>query len=173
MLRAWRLVREERSEGAFDGEGARLHGGRWNSVGLGAVYAAENRALTALETLLHLPPSNRSQVYLLFPLIFPPEMVRFIKLETLPDGWRSPMASPLTRQVGDAWLRRGESPVLAVPSVIIPAEINFVFNPHHPDFAGIGIDPPVSFAFDPRLTLSPAYPPVHSRATPSGQSPRA
>jgi len=36
-------------------------------------------------------------------------------------------------------------------SVIIPAELNYVLNPFHPDFTEIEVGKPESFAFDPRL----------------------
>jgi RES domain-containing protein len=38
---------------ANDGSGAALYGGRWNPVGYPAIYAAESRALCALEVLAH------------------------------------------------------------------------------------------------------------------------
>ncbi len=40
---------------------------------------------------------------------------------------------------------------LAVPSVIILEELNFLLHPAHPDFKKIRVGQPQPFAFDPRL----------------------
>jgi RES domain-containing protein len=48
-------------------------------------------------------------------------------------------------------VRENRSAVLAVPSVIIPEEFNYLLNPAHPDFKKISIGKPEPFAFDPRL----------------------
>jgi RES domain-containing protein len=41
--------------------------------------------------------------------------------------------------------------VLALPSVIIPGELNYLLNPAHPDFKRITVGKPEKFNFDPRL----------------------
>ena len=41
--------------------------------------------------------------------------------------------------------------MLVVPSAVIPAEVNYLLNPSHPDFARIRIDSPEPFVFDRRL----------------------
>ena len=51
-MRAFRLCRE--SYPAYDGEGARRVGGRWNSKGTRVLYMSENRSLAVLEILAHL-----------------------------------------------------------------------------------------------------------------------
>ena len=51
MPTAWRIVKPYRVADAFAGEGGRLFGGRWNSVGTPMAYAAESKALAALEIL--------------------------------------------------------------------------------------------------------------------------
>jgi RES domain-containing protein len=55
-MQAWRLAR--RPYAALDGEGARLHGGRWNSPGRPLVYLASHLSLAVLEVCvnLDLPP---------------------------------------------------------------------------------------------------------------------
>jgi RES domain-containing protein len=51
MPRFYRLVKSRFAEQAFDGEGAKLAGGRWNSKGVTIAYAADSIALAALELL--------------------------------------------------------------------------------------------------------------------------
>lgn len=53
-LSTFRIVKSRWASTAFDGEGARLHGGRWNSVGTRMVYTSASRSLAALEILVHL-----------------------------------------------------------------------------------------------------------------------
>ena len=53
-ITAWRIVRARFADSAFDGEGARRYGGRWNSRGTRMVYTAGSQALAALEMLVHL-----------------------------------------------------------------------------------------------------------------------
>ena len=73
---AWRIVKASRAASAFDGEGARLYGGRWNSPGHALVYTAENVSLAALELLVHLQESALLASYLLLSVRFPPALVR-------------------------------------------------------------------------------------------------
>ena len=54
MLTGWRIVPEDSAAKAFDGEGARLYGGRWNSVGVAMVYASQHKSLAALEARVHI-----------------------------------------------------------------------------------------------------------------------
>jgi len=56
-----------------------------------------------------------------------------------------------TRTIGDTWAREKRSAILAVPSVIIPEELNYLLNPAHPDFRKIAIGKPAPFSFDLRL----------------------
>ncbi len=47
--------------------------------------------------------------------------------------------------IGDEWLRSNVSPVLRVPSVIIPDDSNFLLDPAHADFAQLSIGRPEDF----------------------------
>jgi len=40
MPKSWRILKSAHAATAFDGEGARLYGGRWNSPGTAVVYTA-------------------------------------------------------------------------------------------------------------------------------------
>lgn len=51
-MRTFRLCRS--TYPAYDGEGARRVGGRWNSKGIRVLYMSENRSLAVLEVLVHL-----------------------------------------------------------------------------------------------------------------------
>jgi RES domain-containing protein len=149
MLKAWRMVRAEWSSTAFTGEGAAKTGGRWNSRGVAVVYASATRALAALETLVHLNPPMPFE-YRIFRVEFAQELVEQIAGK-LPVDWKASPPPDSTRKLGDAWAREGRSAVLAVPSIIIPDETNYLFNPAHRDFKKVRISKATDFAFDPRL----------------------
>lgn len=147
---AWRIVTRQWADNGFDGEGARLYGGRWNSPGRAVVYLADSRALVALETLVH-HPSIPDIGYVRFPVQFKSSLVERIPLERVREELDSLVVAPQTQAVGDDWLEQSSKPVLEVPSAIIPEEKNYLLNPKHPKFGQIEIGALESFAFDPRL----------------------
>jgi RES domain-containing protein len=151
MPTAWRIVKTARLRAAFDGEGARLHGGRWNSPGTALVYTAESQALAALELLVHLQSSQLLLSFSAVPASFDAKSVEAVDPVRLPRGWRRYPASPALQQLGDRWAAELRSAVLQVPSAIVPDERNFLLNPAHPDFEKIRIGPPVPFEYDARL----------------------
>jgi RES domain-containing protein len=124
------------------GEGARLHGGRWNSPGRAVIYACETQTGAMLEKLVHtngrMPKNQVAVTY------EAPNALKSVSID--PDsksGWHKPdmIAS---RAAGDAWLESAESAILRVPSVVFSVERNVLLNPAHPDFAKIrivGVEP--------------------------------
>ena len=150
MPEAWRIVKAKHAATAFSGEGAAKTGGRWNSRGVPVVYASSTKSLAALETLVHLNPPVPFK-YVAFRLQFDAALVENIPLNRLPADWRVEPPPPSTNAIGDAWLREVRSAVLALPSVIVPGELNYLLNPAHPAFKKISISKPEGFIFDPRL----------------------
>lgn len=150
MHQAWRIVKVRHAATAFDGEGARRYGGRWNSTGTRLVYTSGTRALAALETLVHLNPPIVLQ-YVAIPVAFDAALVETIPPSALPADWTEAPPPPSTRRTGDLWVTQARSAVLEVPSVIIPGEPNYLLNPAHADFKRIRIGGAEPFSFDPRL----------------------
>ena len=150
MTRAWRIVREDHRSAAFDGEGAWLFGGRWNSRGTRMVYTSITLSLAALETLVHLNPPVAYK-YVAIPIEFDEALVETVAAMDLPADWNEEPPPPSTAEIGDRWVRESRSAVLKLPSVIISAELNYLLNPGHSDFKRIRIGKPMPFSFDPRL----------------------
>jgi RES domain-containing protein len=149
-LRVWRLCRGKHA--AFDGEGARLAGGRWNPRGLPIVYTSETLALAALELLVHCDAPLAPADLVAIAADVPEQLSREeIRTRELPSGWRRYPAPEELARFGAAWARRGASALLAVPSAVVPSERNFLLNPAHPEFAKIRIAKPEPFTFDGRL----------------------
>jgi len=151
MLTAWRIVKRKHGRTAFTDEGARLYGGLWNSVGSSMVYTAESQARAALEMVIHLGSSDLLDHYVLFKIGIDESLVTILGPRELPRSWRSDPPLLKTREIGDSWTTADTSAVLQVPSAILPAEHNFLLDPHHPDFPKLLIGRATPFRFDPRL----------------------
>jgi len=150
-LTTWRIVKARRAADAFDGEGARLEGGRWNSPGTAMVYTSQSAALAALEMLVHLGRGSMLSAYVLMPCAFDHALVSRLDRTRLPDNWRSYPAPPQLQQIGDEWVRGGASAVLEVPSAVIETDSNHLLNPHHRGFRTVRVMKPQPFEFDLRL----------------------
>lgn len=150
MGRAWRIVREAHAATAFDGEGARLYAGRWNSAGTRVVYTSGTKALATLENLVHLNPQVTFK-WMVIAVEFDNALVEKITVRDLPADWTEQPSPASIQAIGDQWIHESRSAVLEVPSVIIQTESNFLLNPAHRDFKKIIIGSPGPFAFDSRL----------------------
>ncbi|CAM2781441.1 RES family NAD+ phosphorylase [Rariglobus hedericola] len=151
FVRVWRMVKERHLETAFDGEGARIYGGRWNSIGHRVVYTSTSLALASLETLVHLDNALPLPRFIAFSVHLSADD---IATAVLPGQYSFPGPLPHlteTRRIGDEWLKAGRHLALSVPSAIVPQEFNLLLNPAHPRFAQLVIATPVGFAIDPRL----------------------
>lgn len=150
MTTLWRLVTARFADTAFSGEGARLYGGRWNRKGVPMVYTAASQSLAMLEILVQDEPLRAR--YVMIPATLPKRFkTEQIELAELPAQWNAPANRAHLQALGSDWITRGSSAVLAVPSAVIPAELNYLINPRHPDFAKIEIGPPQEFVTDLRL----------------------
>ena len=143
-MEAWRICR--RAFADLSGEGARLFGGRWNRRGLPLVYLAEHPALAVQEVLVHLdmPPDMLPDDYVLLRAELP-----FRPDNPILDQSYNP------ETVGTAWLQTGETPLLRVPSMLVPHAHNLLLNPAHrtaPRAKVLSVD---TFVFDPRFRLFP------------------
>lgn len=141
-----RVVRlAKRQHAGLDGTGASITGGRWNSKGKPVAYTSSCGALAVVEYLAHLAtlPSG-----LMMTLIEIPDTLAIERVTSLP-------ADPAAyTQIGDDWLDSKSTPVLEVPSVLVPRQTNYLINPSHPLFGAIKVIESNPFAFDTRLLSS-------------------
>lgn len=149
---AYRLVKRKFQESAFDGEGARLYGGRWNSPGNACVYVASSESLALLEIMVHLESYRLLNAYALLRLTLPKQSILSVGTEDLPENWREAPAPAETADLGDGWLASGQSLALALPSVVVPRELNYMLNPAQPLFEqAVASAEELPFQPDPRL----------------------
>jgi RES domain-containing protein len=148
----WRLASARYGDRAFDGEGARLYGGRWNHPGTAVVYCSATMSLAALEFFVHVEPDLAPPSLVAMAADLPAGLdVETLEVEALPANWRTYPAPEKLRDLGTGWVRSGRTAVLLVASSVIPHEMNVLLNPAHPDFARIHVREAEPFAFDPRM----------------------
>jgi RES domain-containing protein len=136
--------------------GASLFGGRWNHKGTPVIYAAESRALCALEVLANADELAADYISIEIEI---PDDVLIMELSlyprpgvpALPPGWNSNPSIDATRDIGTNWAKALKNAVLLVPSAVIPRERNYILNPAHPEFGKIRFATPEPFYFDKRL----------------------
>ena len=108
------------------------------------VYTASSAALAVLEVRVHLdlPPELLPPDYVLVAIDLARSAVEACAvIPDAPDAF------------GTAWLREARTPVLQVPSLIVPECANYLINPAHPAASKIKITSSRRFAFDRRLWL--------------------
>lgn len=146
----WRLTRRRFAD--LSGKGAELEGARWNSSGRAAVYLGAEAALPALEVLVHLDltldmiPTD----YVLMRL----DLTVYAGLEQekwLEEGPIEPLKIEDSRAFGDRWIDEMRTPVLQVPSVIVPESFNLILNPSHTFAQRLPAPTHRPFRFDTRL----------------------
>jgi RES domain-containing protein len=115
------------------------------------IYTASSRSLAALEIVIHTSNTDLLTQYVILSIEFPDRFVTSIKQSDLPGDWRDSPAPSRLQEIGDDWLSNMKSAVLAVPSIIIPEEKNYLLNPAHGDFSTLRLTNPQKFEFDSRL----------------------
>ena len=138
----------------MSGAGARITGGRWNEAGVAMVDCAGSRSLACLETLVHLNagglPLNRFLVEIAVPDDLAASAERATPA-TLAVGWDAQPAGRVSVAFGTQWANSGRSPLLLVPSVIVPEESNLLINPRHADAGRITARKVRKWLYDPRM----------------------
>lgn len=155
----WRVTRKAHAERPMSGEGARRYGGRWNYIGAAVVYTSQSLSLAVLEYLVNLSITDLPDDLVSVQIEIPDDLPRTeIAIKELPDNWRTFPSVEEVKEIGTEWARQQTVPILVVPSVVIPTELNYLVNPTHPSSHGIKIVSVDPFALDTRLysTRKPA-----------------
>jgi RES domain-containing protein len=135
----------------LNGEGAKLHGGRWNKIGTACLYTSESKALCVLEyaanvRLQELPLSLSITEYEL-----PEGSWLSVTDKELPANWQQVPTPEETKLLGTRLLQDKNILAIKVPSVIIPTEYNFIINPLAKQFGKVRILAVTPFAIDKRI----------------------
>ncbi len=158
MMTLWRLCRQQvtsTARQAFSGDGPAAEPKRWNDEGRRVVYCAASPALALVELIATISCEEEWPTLVLFRADVPTQVARErVAVEALPPDWRETPAPPCLRDIGNAWLERGRTALLMVPSAVVPHEANVLLAPEHPDFAHIALEGPFPFTPDSRLVAA-------------------
>jgi RES domain-containing protein len=113
-------------------------------------FAAETLSLAVLEVLVHLESPVPLAAYVVFTVEYTEGMIEDFGPSLLPFNWREYPPPPAAQSLGDAWVHRGSSALLRVPSAVIPHERNLLINPAHSQFAQLLIEGPIPLDVDIR-----------------------
>jgi len=133
----------------LSGKGAELFGGRWNSIGTPAVYAAETISLALLEILVQ--AKARPVGYYVMALDVPKDQVLSIHAAELPGRWSDRTDQATSQAFAMQHLFAANRFGILVPSVVVPEEFNLVLNPLHPLMAKATLRELRPLNPDPRL----------------------
>lgn len=141
----WRISRHR----DLSGTGGLRSPGQWHHAGQPVVYLAESPASALLEVCVHTSANDVPPDFTVLKIEAPEVQVQAIRLNDLPAGWQSRLE--FTRDLGTAWFQKKETPLLRVPSAIVPETANFLLNPTHFDAKKFSIVEASSYPFDFRL----------------------
>lgn len=138
---------------ALDGEGARIHGGRWNHIGTPCIYTSESRALAILEYTVNTNIDDVPRALSIITIHIPEDETAsfFIApVSSLPGDWRDSPGPGSTKDFGTGLLRKNFAG-LCIPSVIIPKEFNFLLNPLQGSPTSFSVVEIEDFVYDIRI----------------------
>ena len=135
----------------WDGTGALLVGGRFNSPGRAVIYGAMTFAGAMLEVLVHARIGKVPRHHVCVSAQVPDDVpVERADPGMLPAAWDTSDLG-IARAYGDRWIGEARTAVLLVPSVVARGEWNAMVNPAHPDAGRIVVGEPQPVIWDARL----------------------
>ena len=149
-MRLWRISQRKYALDKLCA-GAAQFGGRWNPIGIPALYCATSIALCSLEKFIHIRAAPYPPLMLVAVDIPDSSALYTPSIAELPLGWNAMPTSAVAASFGGAWLATESSLGMIVPSAIIPEESNVVINTWHPDYAHVELRVVRPFAFDGRM----------------------
>lgn len=112
--------------------------GRWNGAGRKVIYVAESIPLAFMENMIRRKGLGFNNEYCIMIIEIPDTLtVSEVDVSTLARGWRDFIDYSICQAIGNDWYDKGVSPVLKVPSAVLPTNFNYVINSAHPDFRQI------------------------------------
>lgn len=152
-MRVWKICRKLHARDTLKGRGGLYTSGRWHTKGRPVVYTSQSLALAALEILVHVDRAIVPGDLVQIEIEWPDDLeIMTTDVADLPKHWQSYPALPELQRHGEDWLSGEVTPVLQVPSSVIPEECNYLLNPQHPDACKAAIVSLRNFTYDPRLT---------------------
>lgn len=125
-MRLWRIS----SYPGLSGIGGHHADGRWHTRGKAILYASEHPALAMVEAMAHMRLGVTAiPLTLKLIAIDVSDTATLAPTPGLPTGWQA--NEPTSQAIGDAWIARGDTLLLRVPSAIVAHSTNYLINPAH------------------------------------------
>lgn len=126
--------------------------GRWNGTGRKVLYTADSIALAFMENMIRRKGLGFNDEFATMIISFADDLViEQIESQHLPKGWRNAENYAICQAIGNKWFDEGLSPILKVPSAVLPEHSNFVFNTLHTDFSKVQLIDTVPIVPDERI----------------------
>ena len=135
------------------GEGARLHGGRWNHKLVPCIYTSESRALALLEYTANVNIDDIPRALSVSIFEIAESLVLELPAHLLPGDWRFSPTPSSTKEFGSSLLSSGRHLIIKIPSVIIMEEYNYLVNPKYADRSHFKLLEIKDLIYDVRLKL--------------------
>ncbi|VVE56830.1 hypothetical protein PAQ31011_05147 [Pandoraea aquatica] len=153
-MKLFRLAKDKPGKYRADdlsGNGAAVAGGRWNPIGMPALYTSLNASTAVLEVRVHASGFVPAANFFLVEVDIPDELIDTGYEPVLPSDWNELTIPTSTIEIGRQWLCEANSVAMKVRSVVCPADWNVILNPLHVDFRMVTVTRQEPFALDSRL----------------------
>jgi len=105
-----------------------------------------------IEYFVHIDPDDPPKDLVAVTADIPDSVSRTsISPRQLPPTWRQSLAPSELTTIGDRFVQEKRTAILIVPSVLVPAESNWLINPQHPEASKIKLRPAEPFEYDLRF----------------------
>lgn len=146
----YRVGRTKFSED-LTGEGARLHGGRWNHKLTPCIYTSESRALAVLEYTVNVNIDDIPRALSITTFEITNEQILELSTSQLPGNWRASPTPPSSKDFGTRILQEANYAIIKIPSAVITEEYNFLLNPNNKKGIKFKILELADFVYDVRI----------------------
>ncbi|AKK24584.1 RES family NAD+ phosphorylase [Pandoraea oxalativorans] len=153
-MKLFRLAKDKPGRYRADdlsGTGAAVAGGRWNPVGMPALYTSLNASTAVLEVRVHASGFVPAANLFLVEVDVADALIDKGYEPVLPPDWNQLTIPASTIEIGRQWLTQANSVAMKVRSVVCPADWNVILNPLHPDFRKVKVSRQEPFTLDSRL----------------------
>lgn len=112
--------------------------GRWNGAGRKVIYTAESIPLAFMENMIRRKGLGFNDDFHVMIIEVPDTLaVTEVDAASLAAGWRDFLDYSICQAVGNNWYDNGSTPVLKVPSAVMPTNFNYVIHTMHPHYNAV------------------------------------
>ena len=126
--------------------------GRWNSAGKKVIYCAESIALAFLENMVRRQGVGFNDLFKIMFINVPDTLaITTVEVKSLDKRWRDFNDYSHCQPIGDKWFDDCKTPLLKVPSAVLPENYNYIINTEHRDYKKIQLVQTTDLVPDERI----------------------